>query len=146
MIKYINVCINIGHMNQIKVTNLVKFYTLLFLYKSPMHGYELIKQLQLCTGKKISASHVYPFLKTLEKKKIIVLKSKGERDKKQYCLTKKGRIFTKNLIDRLSGLVNFNQKTCVNCGCKLIEGAYKKEINKETVYFCCKYCAKNYKI
>lgn len=132
-------------MKSVKVTNLIKFYTLLILYKNPVHGYELIKQLQLCTGKKISASHVYPFLNTLEKNKIIELKEKGEREKKQYCLTKEGKRFTRNLIDKSSDLINFNQKICTNCGCKLIEGAYKKMINKKILYFCCKFCAKNYK-
>ncbi len=132
-------------MKETKITNLIKFYTLLFLYKNPMHGYELIKQLEICTSKKISASHVYPFLSTLEKNSIIALKLKGERDKKQYCLTKAGKAFTKNLIDRFSNLVNFNQKICTNCGCKLIEGAYKEKINDKILYFCCKYCANNYK-
>ena len=36
--------------------------------------------------------------------------------------------FTKNLIDKFSNLINFNLKICTSCGCKLIEGAYKKEI------------------
>ncbi len=132
-------------MKDIKITNLIKFYTLLILYKTPMHGYELIKQLEVCTGKKISTSHVYPFLNKLEKNNIIELKSKGERDKKQYCLTKSGKTFTKNLIDRFSNIINFNQKICTNCGCKLIEGAYKEKIKGKILYFCCKYCAKSYK-
>jgi len=78
-------------MKKIKIINLVKFYTLLFLYKQPMCGYELIKQLEKCTGKKISASHVYPFLSLLKKNKIILIKKKGEREKKDYALTKEGR-------------------------------------------------------
>ena len=73
-------------MNTVKITNLIKFYTLLFLYKHPMHGYELIKQLEICTGKKISASHVYPFLDILKKNKIIELKKEGNREKKEYNL------------------------------------------------------------
>ena len=132
-------------MKQIKITNLIKFYTLLFLYKSPMHGYELIKQLETCTNKKISTSHVYPFLNNLEKHEIIELKEKGERDKKQYCLTKHGKIFTKNLIDRFSNIINFDLKVCASCGCKLIEGAHKEKINNKELYFCCKYCAQSYK-
>ena len=38
-------------MKEVKITNLIKFYTLLFLYKKSMYGYELIKQLEICTGK-----------------------------------------------------------------------------------------------
>ena len=111
-----------------------------------MHGYELIKRLESCTDKKISASHVYPFLSILEKNDIIELKEKGQRDKKQYSLTKNGKIFTKNLIDRFSNIINFDHKVCTNCGCKLIEGAYKEKINNKELYFCCKYCAKGYKL
>ena len=136
-------------MKEVKITNLIKFYTLLLLYKSPVHGYELIKKLELCTGKKISASHVYPFLELLEKNNLIELKTKGEREKKQYQLSKKGRIFTKNLIDKFSRLVSFNinqnVKECVHCRCKLVEGEYKEKINNKVLYFCCKYCASSYK-
>ncbi len=131
----------------IKITNLIKFYTLLLLYKKPMHGYELIKQLEICTGKKISASHVYPFLETLKKNKIIELKEKGTREKKAYNLTKDGRIFTKKLIDKFANLIEFDRKIkiCISCGCKLIDGEYKEKIGSKVLYFCCKYCAKNYK-
>jgi len=135
-------------MEEIKITNLVKFYTMLLLYKTPIHGYELIKKLEICTGRKISASHVYPFLDLLEKNKIIELKKTGKREKKQYCLSKKGKIFTKDLINKFSKLIEFNKKKikiCTNCGCKLIEGAYKEKINNKINYFCCKYCASSLK-
>ena len=134
-------------MKNIKITNLVKFYTLLILYKNSVHGYNLIKQLKSCTGQKISASHVYPFLNTLMKHKIIDIKSEGQRDKKEYSLTKNGKIFTKNLIEKFSKFVNFNHKIkiCEHCNCKLIEGEYKEKINNKTLYFCCKYCAESYK-
>lgn len=134
-------------MKEIKITNLIKFYSLLILYKEDIHGYDLIKKLEFCTGRKISASHVYPFLDTLEKNNIIKLKTRGKRDKKLFSLTKEGRIFAKSLIDRFSKLITFNTKvkTCVSCGCKLIEGEYKEKINNKTLYFCCKYCASSYK-
>ena len=135
-------------MKEVKITNLIKFYTLLFLYKKSMYGYELIKQLEICTGKNISASHVYPFLDTLRKHKLIQLKSKGERDKKEFSLTKKGRVFTKDLINKFSKLIEFDTrkiKVCTNCKCKLIEGEYKEKINNKIKYFCCKYCANSYK-
>ncbi|MBS3171278.1 PadR family transcriptional regulator [Candidatus Woesearchaeota archaeon] len=134
-------------MKKIKIINLVKFYTLLFLYKQPMCGYELIKQLEKCTGKKISASHVYPFLSLLKKNKIILIKKKGERGKKDYALTKEGRYFTKRLIDKFAQLIEFDKKIkiCVSCGCKLLNGEYKEKIGNKILCFCCKYCAKNYR-
>ncbi|MEK6831046.1 MAG: PadR family transcriptional regulator [Nanoarchaeota archaeon] len=135
-------------MNTVKITNLIKFYTLLLLYRQSMHGYELIKQLEICTGKKISASHVYPFLDILKKNKIIELKKEGNREKKEYNLTKEGKFFTKKLIDKFAQLIQFDNKKikiCVSCGCKLIDGEYKEKIDNKIYYFCCKYCAKNYK-
>ncbi|MEK6937213.1 MAG: hypothetical protein AABW58_04035, partial [Nanoarchaeota archaeon] len=75
----------------------------------------------------------------------IELKERGKRDKKLFCLTKNGKLFTKNIIERFSNLINFNHKLCHNCGCKLIEGAHKEKINNKVLYFCCKYCAKGYK-
>lgn len=135
-------------MKQIKITNLIKFYTLILLHKKSMHGYELIKKLEECTNKKISASHVYPFLDQLERNKIIELKTKGERERKEFKLSSKGKLFTKDLIDRFGKIISINLnpkiKSCVHCGCKLIEG-YKEKINNKTYYFCCKYCAKNFK-
>ncbi len=113
-----------------------------------MHGYELIKQLEACTGKKISASHVYPFLNSLRKNKIIELKEKGDREKKEYTLTKEGKIFAKKLIDKFVKLIEFDKreiKTCISCKCKLIDGEYKEKIDNKTFCFCCKYCARNYK-
>ncbi|MBI2672586.1 PadR family transcriptional regulator [Candidatus Woesearchaeota archaeon] len=136
-------------MKEIKITNLIKFCTLLFLYKKSMHGYELIKLLKEHTGKKISSSHVYPFLNNLEKNKIIRLKAKGSNDKKEYQMTKKGRVFTKTIIDKFARLVNFNikhnLKICASCRCKLIEGAYKSKIRGKVMYFCCKYCCLQYR-
>ena len=136
-------------MKDIKITNLIKFYILLFLYKEPMHGYELIKKLELITNQKISASHVYPFLDKLEKNKVIELKTKSARDKKEYILSKEGKKFTKEIIDRFSNLITINTnlkiKSCVHCDCKLIEGMYKEKINNKLEYFCCKYCADSFK-
>src|SRR3989344_1511844 len=56
-------------MEEVKVTNLIKFCTVILLNKEPKHGYEIIKELKSQFGKEISASHVYPFLSTLEKNK-----------------------------------------------------------------------------
>jgi len=40
---------------ELKVTNLVKFYTLLLLQEKQKHGYEIIKEMSAKINKKVSA-------------------------------------------------------------------------------------------
>ena len=131
-------------MGEVKVTNLVKLYAILLLKKRPMHGYELIGELEGCLSRSISASHVYPFLKVLQKNRLIRLKSSGKREKKQYELTAEGSRFAQNLISRFVELVKRrvtpNIVDCANCGCKIAEGGYKEK----SLMFCCKMCAASY--
>ncbi len=136
-------------MGKVKVTNLVKFYTLLLLRKRPMHGYELIQELKGCMSRDISASHVYPFLKVLQKNRLIRLKKSGKRDKKQYELTGEGSRFSQSLISRFAELVNIrvtpNVIACANCGCKMAEGGHREKIRGKSLIFCCARCAESYK-
>ena len=132
-------------MANVKITNLVKVYTVLLLKKRPMHGYELIKELESHMLKDISASHVYPFLKVLQNNNLITLKEAGKREKKQYELTKTGEKFAQGLINRFAELVEINintkVKTCAHCGCKLVEGWHKEKIKGKLLIFCCSRCA-----
>ncbi len=131
-------------MGEVKVTSLVKLYTMLLLRKRPMHGYELIRELEVCTSRGISASHVYPFLNVLQKNRLIRLKNSGKRDKKQYELTREGLKLSQNLINRFAELVEtrVNPKlvACAHCGCKIAEGGYRDK----SLMFCCKMCAASY--
>jgi DNA-binding PadR family transcriptional regulator len=135
-------------MEEVKVTNLVKVYTLLLLKKKPMHGYELIKELEDCMIKNISASHVYPFLKILQKNKLIKLKEAGKREKKQYSLTIKGGKFAQELIDRFAQLVEIsvtpNIKACAHCGCRIASGGHIEKFRGKLLIFCCRMCAASY--
>ena len=137
-------------MAEVKATNLVKVYTVLLLYKRPMHGYELIKELENCMIKKISASHVYPFLKILQKNKLIKLKAAGTREKKQYQLTREGQKFAQQMINRFADVVEKSIApkiiVCAHCGCKLIEGWYKEKIGGKPLTFCCSRCAVAFKV
>lgn len=149
MQKYLNVSIILTGMAQIKMTNLVKVYALLLLKKRPMHGYELIKELEAYMLREISAAHVYPFLKMLQKNKLITLKELGKREKKQYKLTKAGNKFAQELINKFAGLIELsitrNIKTCTHCNCKIVEGWHKEKINGEALIFCCSRCADAFK-
>ena len=136
-------------MKEVKVTNLVKFYTILLLNKRSMHGYELIKELEDCLVKKISVSHVYPFLKTLKNNKLITLIDSGKREKKEYALTKRGKKFANDMINKFSIMVDSTVqkkvKKCAHCGCKVYEGGYKEKIKGKQLNFCCIHCAKSFK-
>ena len=134
-------------MKQIKITNLIKLYTLLLLTKKPMHGYELIKELEICTNQKVSASHVYPFLKILKQNKFIIIVESGKREKKQYALTKEGKHFTDEMLNKFNMMINSSiqgkVKQCAHCDCKIYEGGYKEKRKGKELHFCCVHCAKS---
>lgn len=149
MQKYLNVSVIWILMAPVKITNLVKVYALLLLKKRPMHGYEIIKELEAYMLRAISAAHVYPFLRMLQKSKLISLKESGKREKKQYELTKAGNQFAQELIDKFAELVELsithNIKTCAHCHCKIIEGWHKEKMKGKVLIFCCSRCADAFK-
>ena len=135
-------------MKKIKVTNIIKLYTLLLLLKKEMHGYDLIKELHKCTEQRISASHVYPFLQELEKNKLIVQKNIGKRSRKYYKLTSEGKKFVSSLLERFGSitdiLIKTKLETCAHCNCEIYKGAYKEKIKNKTYTFCCSSCASSF--
>lgn len=136
-------------MGEIKITNLVKFYTLILLQHKPQHGYEIIKEIQNKTGKPVSSGQIYPFLEKLKKEELIEIKEKGTREKKQYKLTEKGEKFINRMLDRFSDMINIaiepKLTKCAHCGCQLYKGGYKEKINGKLMSFCCVHCAQTYK-
>ncbi len=136
-------------MKDIKVTNLVKFYTLLLLSHGPKHGYEIIKELEERLQRKVSASHIYPFLKSLKKANYIEFKKSKEREKKVYHLTKEGRRFVKSILNRFGDLIDIaiepNLTVCAHCGCSIYRGGHKEKVKEKLLVFCCHHCAKSFK-
>lgn len=132
-------------MADIKITNMLKFYTLCLIANGPKHGYDLIKDLEEKFRKKISASHVYPFLELLRKNKLIKHDNIGKREKKVYHLTAEGKKFTNEMFDKFGDLIHISIEpriaTCP-CGCKVYSGGYKEKINGKAMTFCCSHCAK----
>ncbi len=133
---------------QIKIGSLVKFYTMLLLLERPKHGYEVMKELEQKIGKTISTSQVYPFLELLENEKFIKVEKTGARDKIVYSLTKSGREFTQEMLSRAGDLFYLTLKPqisiCTHCGCKVLEGGYKKKVGTREMMFCCHHCAMSY--
>ena len=135
-------------MQKIKITNMLKFYTLCLISSGSKHGYELIKELEEKFSRKISASHVYPFLNLLMKNKLIKFDNIGKRDKKVYYLTAEGKKFAYNMFDKFGDLIHLSIepriKTCP-CGCKVYSGGHQENINGKLQTFCCTHCAKMHK-
>ena len=136
-------------MKEVKINNMIKFYTVSLLAANPKHGYELIKELQEKLGRKISASNVYPFLNTLKKSRLIAISKKGKREKKVYLLTPEGRKFTGQMFAKFGDLIAIaispRITTCTHCGCKVYEGGHIERIKNKLLKFCCCHCAKTYK-
>lgn len=136
-------------MYKIKITNLVKFYTLLLLASGQKHGYELIKELEQKLDRKISTANVYPFLETLKKDSLIKVTLKGQREKKVYILTSKGRDFTNKMFERFGDLIQIAIKpkltACAHCNCMVYEGGHEEKIKNKNLKFCCMHCANSYK-
>ena len=128
-----------------------RFYILTILYEGPQHGYSIISKFRKRIGKEISPSLVYPFLSQLEKKGLVnhSLRPVGERKKKVFELTEKGRELCKQLFKRFSALVSVaiepSLEVCASCGCKVYEGGHREKIRGKEMTFCCVHCAQSYK-
>ena len=135
-------------MEDIKINNMVKFYTLCLLANEPKHGYDLIQELKEKLERRISASNVYPFLNTLRKNKLIKFDKVGKRDKKTYYLTSEGKNFTKQMFSKFGDLINIAIEpriTICPCGCKIYSGGHIEKIKGKIMKFCCSHCAKMFK-
>ncbi|MHA1713769.1 MAG: helix-turn-helix transcriptional regulator [Candidatus Ranarchaeia archaeon] len=133
------------------ISDFTRFYILTILYEGPIHGYRLIKRFRKVLKKSVSPSLVYPFLHRLEAKSFVkyTIKPIGEKERKIYELTPKGRRLCQRLFKRFANLVSTaiepSLNICAHCGCKLYEGGYKEMIDGKETMFCCVHCAKAYK-
>lgn len=128
-----------------------RFYILTILYEGPVHGYNIMSQFKKRVKKEISPSLVYPFLEQLEDKGYVkhTLQPIGDKVKKVFMLTDKGRELCICLFKRFAGLVSIaiepSLAICAHCGCKVYEGAHKEIIDRKEMAFCCMHCAASYK-
>jgi DNA-binding PadR family transcriptional regulator len=133
------------------VSDFSRFYILTILYEGPAHGYQILSRFKKRVKKEVSPSLVYPFLQQLEEKGLVkhIMKPIGEKEKKVFELTKKGRELTTALFKRFAELVSIaiepSLDVCAHCGCKVYEGTYHEIIDGEELAFCCTHCARSYK-
>jgi DNA-binding PadR family transcriptional regulator len=59
--------------------------------RKPMHGYEIMRQLNEIKTTKVEQGTLYPTLQRLEENDLITVKEVGRRGKKIYELTETGR-------------------------------------------------------
>ena len=132
-------------MAHVKITNMLKFYTLCLLSTGPKHGYDLIKELGEKLGRRVSASNVYPFLENLRKNKLIKFDKIGKREKKTYYMTSEGKKFTSEMFSKFGDLINLAMEprmAACPCGCKIYSGEYSEKIDGKLMKFCCSHCAR----
>jgi len=88
------------------LTNPTKLYTLLLLYESNRHGYEIIEEFMRRLEKKLSPGQIYPLLKSMMKKGFVEVYDEynGKRKKKVYRITKEGQEICKDSVEKLKGL------------------------------------------
>jgi DNA-binding PadR family transcriptional regulator len=89
------------------VSDFSRFYILTILYEGPAHGYQILSRFKKRVKKEVSPSLVYPFLQQLEEKGLVnhTVKPVGEKEKKVFNLTRKGRELCVGLFRRFAELV-----------------------------------------
>ena len=130
----------------VKVDNLVKLHTLILLNNRQKHGYGLMKELSNNLHKKISASHVYPFLKELKQNYLVNYRQIGRE--KVYNLTKAGEKFVNETLLKFNEVIQESLKRkitkCFHCGCEVYNNKYTEIVNGKKLAFCCCHCADSY--
>ena len=133
------------------ISDFSRFYILTILYEGPAHGYQILSRFKKRVKKEVSPSLVYPFLQQLEEKGLVkyTIKRVGEKQRKVFKLTQKGRELCTDLFKRFAQLVSIaiepSLYVCAHCGCKVYEGAYREFIDGKETAFCCVHCARSYK-
>ena len=136
-------------MADMEIKNMVKLFTVLLLSEKEQYGYEIMKEVEKKTGKKVSPGQVYPFLKQLKKYGYVETMGRAERDKQAYHLTSEGRKFVARLSDKFGDMFEIAIKprltVCAHCNCEIYKGGYKERINGRFMSFCCNNCARGYR-
>ena len=131
----------------VKVDSLVKLHALISLNNKEKNGYELMKEVEEKTNKKISASHIYPFLRELKENYLVSYRQFGRE--KVYNLTEAGTKFVNDTLLKFNDVIQESLKRkitkCTHCGCEVYNNKYNEIVNGKKLAFCCCHCADSYK-
>lgn len=128
-------------------SNMTKYFILGQLSRKEMSGYELMARLEQITGRKPSASQIYPVLKQMKALGYVTVRNKSGGRKKiiYYRLAVSGKLLLKDMSKRFESVIRAalgaRLKVCAHCGCEIFKGAYRRGGK----YFCCTSCAGSYK-
>ena len=102
----------------VKVDSFIKLHTIISLNNDEKTGYNLIKELSNKLDKKISASHIYPFLKELKQNYLVNYRQFGRE--KVYNLTESGKGFVNDTLLKFNEILQESLKKkltkCTHCG------------------------------
>lgn len=138
-------------MNKEDALDMTRSSIILLLSEKPLHGYGIMKKVGDRIGKPVNPGLLYPFLKQLEKNKLVksMKKPVGQKPKKVYELTTAGKELAARIYKRIASMVSMtiepNLSVCFHCGCKIYEGGYREIIEDRETIFCCVHCAQAYK-
>ena len=131
----------------VKVDSLLKLHVLISLNNKEKTGYGLMKELGNKLDKKISSSHIYPFLKELKENYYVNVRQLGRE--KIYHLTENGVKFVNEILLKFNEVIQESLKRritkCTHCGCEVYNNKYNEIINGKQLAFCCCHCADSYK-
>ncbi|UCE96125.1 MAG: helix-turn-helix transcriptional regulator [Candidatus Bathyarchaeota archaeon] len=131
--------------------DMIRSSIILLLSEKPLHGYGIMKEVEDRIGKPVSPGVLYPFLKKLDKNRLVSSSKKpvGQKPKIVYELTAGGKELAARIYKRIASMVSLaiepNLSVCVHCGCKIYEGGYRETISGREKIFCCVHCAQVYK-
>ena len=138
--------------SDLKIQNLTKLYTLVLLKsKDSVTGYYILKRIKDDLGKTPSPTYVYNFLNILKAEGYIEnVSSNQSKRAKGVKLTPSGVKFIEKIFLRFENLIEVAVQSkleiCASCGVKLYEDFHTEIINGKKLNFCCKHCAKAFKI
>lgn len=131
-------------------SDMSRLITLSALFREPMHGYQILEELEARLGRRVSPGLIYPFLRQLEERKLLRHKSTrvGKKARKVYELTQDGRKFCLSIFRRTAAMVSQAIKptldTCAHCGCRVYEGGHIQTVRGRKMMFCCIHCAQTF--
>ena len=131
-------------------SDMSRLIILSMLFGGPMHGYQILEELEARLGRRISPGLIYPFLRQLEERKLLRHKEVqiGRKTKKVYELTVNGKRFCMNIFKRVATMVSQaiepTLNACAHCGCKVYQGGHIEEVEGRKMMFCCVHCAQTY--
>ncbi len=117
------------------------------LHENPETAYDLQKKFQQKFCKNISVSFVYSFLNKLRDEKMatqIMIPTSDNKKKRCFSLTKKGRMFYENVLQRFLKISRIafqgSLNRCQTCNVTIFQRGKLLTSSSKQIFFCCTSC------